>query len=492
VTEPAVSAAGPLEPDEVRRRAAGGAAALGVRNIAVLAFGLIGNLVLARLLVPEDFGLVALGQTAIIIGRFVTESGIVASLVGRERAPDRGELAAVFGFQLALAAGVVAVVAAIAVPFGRDGFVALLMAASVPVTALRSTQVGLLERNLDFRLIATADAVEALVQYVWAIGLAAAGAGVWALASAAVARSAAGSALMLARGPIGLLRPRWRFAVVRPLLAFGLRLQAANAAGIVRDQGLTAGIAAVAGTATLGVWALAFRVMQAPMLLFGSLWRVSYPAMAQLRDGGRDARVVIERAIGVVGVASGAICVPIAASAPGLIEPVLGARWHEVPAVLGWSALAVGIASPIAGATIGYVMAAGDAKAVLRDGLLQAVVWLAVALPLLKPLGPQAAGLGWVAAAFVDVTVLGGAARRRSGARIVGPGLAVTLPAVAAGTAGWFLGSIGHPHIAVGLGAAAVAEIAFIGLVAAVAPVALRDALRLARQGVLELRPGAG
>ena len=69
---------------------------------------------------------------------------------------------------------------------------------------------------------------------------------------------------------------------MRPLLRFGVRFQAAIGVGVARDQVLNAGIAAIGGLGTLGVWALAFRVMQVPLLLFTTLYRVSYPAMAKL------------------------------------------------------------------------------------------------------------------------------------------------------------------------------------------------------------------
>ena len=71
-----------LDADEVRRRAAGGAAALGVRNVVLLAAGLLANLVLARLLVPSDFGYVALGQTLALVGSYLASGGLGIALIG--------------------------------------------------------------------------------------------------------------------------------------------------------------------------------------------------------------------------------------------------------------------------------------------------------------------------------------------------------------------------------------------------------------------------
>ena len=55
--DPPVNAAS-VELDEIRSRASAGALKLGVRNVAIRALGLVGTIILARLLKPADFGLV--------------------------------------------------------------------------------------------------------------------------------------------------------------------------------------------------------------------------------------------------------------------------------------------------------------------------------------------------------------------------------------------------------------------------------------------------
>jgi O-antigen/teichoic acid export membrane protein len=188
----------------------------------------------------------------------------------------------VLGLQLAGASALGVVFAAGAVPFGRDGAVVAMMLVTLPLSTLRLPQTIVLERDLRFRTIATVDVIELLAQYVFALATLAAGAGVWGLAGSVVVRGLAGAVAMVRLSPLGWVRPRGAWAEVRPLLRFGVRFQAAIGVGVARDQVLNAGIAAIGGLGTLGVWALAFRVMQVPLLLFTTLYRVSYPAMAKL------------------------------------------------------------------------------------------------------------------------------------------------------------------------------------------------------------------
>jgi polysaccharide transporter, PST family len=476
-----------LDADEVRRRAAGGAAALGVRNAVLLAAGVVVNLVLARLLTPADFGLVALGQTLVLVGGYLSSGGIGIALVGRREPPERRELESVLGIQLVAATALAAVFALAAVPFGRDGAVVALMLVTLPLSTLRLPQGIALERDLSFRTIATVDVVELLAQYVWALGAVAAGAGVWGLASAVVVRGVAGAVAMVRLSDMGWVRPRLSWRDVRPLVGFGARFQAAAGVGVARDQALNAGIAAIAGIATLGVWALAFRVMQVPLMLFTTLYRVSYPAMAKLLAAGRDPGPAIERGVALTGVAIAAIVVGIAAGAPALVPALLGDRWEDVPPILGLGGIALMITCPISAATVGWLYAADDPGTVLRAFALHAALWLAVALALLEPVGPAAIGIGWIAGALGDATLLGRAASRRAGARVARRLAVPLVAALAAGGAGWTIASTDETVVA-GLAGLAAGEAILLAALFLLANRPLREAIALAREGWREAR----
>lgn len=472
-----------LDADEVRRRVATGAATLGVRNVVILAAGVVANLVLARLLTPADFGLVALGQTLVLVGGYLSSGGIGTALIGRPDPPSRRELEAVLGVQLAIATGLAVAFALAAAPFGRDGAVVALMLATLPLATLRLPQGIELERELSFRTIATVDVVELLAHYAWALTAVALGAGVWGLASAVVVRGLAGAVAMVRLSPLGWVRPRLAWREVRPLMGFGARFQAAAGVSVARDQLLNAGIAAIAGISTLGVWALAFRVMQVPLLLFTTLYRVSYPAMAKLLAAGRDPRSAIERAAALTAVAIGAIVVGIAAGAPALVPSLLGDRWEEVPPILGLGGVALLITCPVSAATVGWLYAAGDAGTVLRAFAVHAAAWLVVGLALLEPVGPAAIGIGWIAGAIGDATVLGVVAARRTGARLARRLAAPVAVALAAGAAGWAISSTAET-VPAGLAGVVVGEAALLAGLFLLAGRPLRDAIGLAREGV--------
>jgi O-antigen/teichoic acid export membrane protein len=453
---------GPLEASEVRRRAVGGAALLTARGALILALGVVANVVLARLLDPRDFGLVALGTVLISLASYLAEGGLAASLVRRREDPSHRELQVVSGLQLGVALPVALLFAAAALPFGRDGLVVATMVASMPIVALRAPSNIVLERRLRYREIATVDVVDAVTFYAWALTTVALGMGVWGMATGLVVRALAGTVAMLAIGPVGLLRPRWSWREVRPMLAFGLRFQAANFVSVARDQSVNVMVAAVAGIATLGIWNLAWRVLQVPYMLFAATGRIWYPAMSRLLEAGESPRPAVVRGASTLTVASALILAALAGVAPALPE-IVGAEWDDVSATLLWSSVALLVAAPIPIMTTGYLFAADAPGAVVRALALSAVTWFGAAVPLVATIGAPGIGLAWIAGAVVSAALFARELRRRIGPMgLAGSGLptAVGLAAIAAG---WTAASAAGGDVLGAIAGIAAGELVLLG-----------------------------
>lgn len=465
------------EPDltlgEVRDRAASGAAMLGARGALVMAVGVGVNIFLARRLGPEEFGLVALGTTMVILGQFLS-AGLGAALIRREDRPRSEELASAMGFQLLGAVSLAALAAVVGAGFGRDGLLIAVMVLAIPVSVLRMPASVLLERRLSYGVIATVDVAEALVFYAWAVGTVLAGAGVWGFATAVLARAVFGTILMLRLGPAGWMRPRLAWSLTRPIIRFGLSYQAATAGGVARDQGLNIGIAAVAGINALGIWGLANRILQVPLLAMRSLLRVSYPAMSRFVGGGGDPAAAIERGIGMLAMGTAFLLIFIVGAAPAGLPPLVGEVWDDVPKILVVAALGLMVSIPIGTASIGYLFAAGRAGIVALAAALEAVAVVAVTLPLLPSLGVESVGIGWVAIGLIDLIVLGRAAGRATGARVFRSLALPLLVALAAGGVAVLASYSGEPALWRAVAAAGLG----VGLAAAGFYLLSRDLLR--------------
>lgn len=408
-----------------------------MRGLGIRALSFAGAVVLAHQLTPADFGVIAVGQTFYTFGVFLSDGGIAAALIRRSEPPTRADLKAFLWLQLSLTVVLVAVIALAMAPFGLIGQVTSVMLLSLPVGAFQVPSTILLERRLNYRTLAVIDLISTVAYFAWAISTVSLGWGVWGLASGGVVRTLVGTIWLLSVFPAGRMIPWPSWKRVRPLLGFGFRYQASNFLSLIRDQGINLTIAAVGGVSNLGLWNMAYRIYQVPLLLFSSLWRVSFPSMSRLVAAREDMRATIERVVAVVAVAAGLMLAPLAASAQDLVPALLGEQWTEAASVIPPVCLTIMVAAPIGVALTGYLWAIGEAGAVLRSTWLQIPFLFAILLLLLPVIGVAAAGYSTLAAGAVEAVVLTRAARKHVDFTILprlGPPTAF---GVVAALAGW-------------------------------------------------------
>jgi O-antigen/teichoic acid export membrane protein len=425
---------------EVRRRAVASAGVVAIRGAAIRVIGLGGTVVLARLLTPHDFGLVAFGTTLMVFARYLADGGIGAALIRTRETPSLADLQALLGLQLTITSIFAVVVGLVVFPLGPEGRIVAVMVASLPVTAVRVPGTIMLERTLSYRPLVFAEILETLVYFGWAIvTIEAFDWGVWALATGAVVRALVGTTAVALVSPVGSPTPRLSWGRVRSPLLFGARFQGVGMVTLVRDQGVNLGTAAIASVSTLGLWTLAGRILSVPFLAFESLWRIGYPAMARLLGTGEDGRAILERGTSLVATATGATLAPLVAAGPALVPSLFGHKWSAAASVIPWASLGLMVSGPISATAAGYLFALGDAKTVFRSATLNAVAFVAVALPLLRVIGVAALGVGWMASAFVEAFILARGVRAHSDASVAMPLVLPTIAAATAAAAGWLL-----------------------------------------------------
>lgn len=426
----------PLSGEEVRRRAAIGAVLISGRTLAVRVLGLGANVVLARMLTPADFGVIAFGLTLTTAAAFLSEAGLGASLIRGPHDVRRGDLQALLGFQLLAAALLGTVVAVVGAWTGHGGVIAV-MALSLPIAVFQAPGVILLERKLAYRALATVEMVQHSSYYLWAAASVAMGAGVWGLASAVVVRAVAGAAGMMVLTPAGRVGPRFNWATVRLHLGFGASFQGVGVVALLRDLAVNAGTASISGIATLGLWSFAFGLLQAPFVVFEALYRISFPAMARLLAAGDDPGPMLQRAMSVIGISAGVLIAGLLGTAPAVVPSVFGPRWEPAIAVLPWAGIGLAFSGPISVASTGYLFAMGRPAKVLSAVAVSAVVRLTLSLALLPLIGVKALGIGLLAGAAVEAVALAAAVRRLTRVRIVRAVLPSTCGVIVSAAAGW-------------------------------------------------------
>ena len=445
---------------EIRRRSLAGIFYLTTSNVANLLIGFVASVALARLLTPDDFGVVAVGSTVTLLAGVLADGGLGAGMIRRPEAPTRQELRTINGIQLAFTAAICLPGVLIALPFGLTGAVTAVMILSLPIAVLQTPGRIVLLREMRYDRQLAIDLGSQVGSQVFSVVAVVLGAGVWGLALGSVVRAALAT-LITGVVSIGFDRPSlkgWRN--YGGLIRFGLSFQANWFAVVLREQSLNIVVVAVAGVGTLGVWTFANRIFQFPSLAFSSLYAVGFPAMSNLLMRGEDPAPVILRMVRRAAIPATFVFSTFAAMSPELIPAVFGQQWGDAVDIMPFICLSTLILGSISVAADSYLAAHGRPGIVAWGSGALGVAWIVITAPLLPIMGARAIGVGNLVGALVEAAILDRATRQSAGVAPYRPLVRPTAVAIVAGTAGWLVCTSG-PH---GLWVAVVAGAVTLGI----------------------------
>lgn len=440
----------------VRDKTARGMLLMGMRTVVVRGFGLFGTIFLARLLDPADYGVVALGLTIIVLGRFFADGGLGPGLIRREQVPERYEYAALLAFSQSATWPVFLIGSALAfgvfdLGSGTDGALTVsLMLLAMCIDVLRVANSVACERDLNYQPIVKAEIVEFSIYNILALGLVASGMGVLGVGVANLVRACVGSSLVTILGPLGWITPKWNTQVVKSLAKFGAYFQASWLATIFRDQGLAMILFAISGAAALGAFDQARRLLVIVTLVFESAWRVGLPGIARMMEAGASSKLLLERGLGLASVAMAFPVVGLVATSQWLVPLLLGPGWDETAHLIPWVGAAIMFTIPLATIVTTLLWAQDEPKKVFLMGIPSLVAVLGVGALAMTKYDAVGAGIGLTAGGVVYVGSCIYFAKEEFGPKAILKFIGPLVAATAATVAGYLVAFELDPGPAVG------------------------------------------
>lgn len=319
-------------PEVVRRSLRGlGWTALGTGGQAAAQLGVL--VVLARLLAPEDFGVVTAAAALTGFGLIFANLGVGPAIIQRRSLTDahlRTGLTVSLTLGLALGAGVAACARPLAELLWMPDAarVISIIALTLPLHGAGVVAVSLLQRRLAFRSLAVVQLVSFLLGYgLVAIVLSWLGAGAQALAAASVAQAALQTvlALALARPPLALSIDG---KALGELSNYGGGLTLGRIGNYVALQADNLVVARLLGAAALGVYSRAYQITTLPASLFSKVVDgVLFPALSAVQDDTervRDAFLKGSVIVALMTLPASAVGVILA---PEIVIVALGEKW---------------------------------------------------------------------------------------------------------------------------------------------------------------------
>jgi teichuronic acid exporter len=297
-------------------------------------------IILARLLTPHEFGMVAL---ALVVRNFLSvfiDQGFTESIV---QTPELGRRYADTAFWTAIATGsllalvTIGLAPVIAREVLGDASVAPLLqvlAVSLMLTAMSSTQSALLQRDLAFRELAIRRVMAQLVAGVAAVVAAFLGAGAWSIVIQTILQGAIGAAILWRYSD---WRPALQFhlATFRSLSVFGISMVGIDILIVVQQQADNFLVGRSLGVAALGIYALAFRFYFVVVdVTMSSMSSVALSTFARIQRDLAATRRVFFSATRLTTLVALPIFAGMTVVAPEMISVLVGDRWDAAAPVL--------------------------------------------------------------------------------------------------------------------------------------------------------------
>ncbi len=346
------------------------------------------SIVLARLLLPADYGLVTMVTIFITIANVFVSNGFGESLVQKQDA-DNVDFSTIFYFEIVFSFGIY-VILFIAAPYIADFYnepvlcnVLRVFALRVPLAGINSVQQAYVKKKMIFKKFFFSTIIGTIVSAVVGIALAYRGFGVWALIAQYLCNSVMDTVILW-------VTVKWRpnlvfsFTRLKELVAYGWKIMAAGLINSFYSQLRSLVIGKVYTASDLAYYN---RAQQFPQLLVtnvnASIDGVLFPAMSNEQNDKERIVRIMRRSIKVSSFVLFPLMVGLAVVSTPLIRLILTEKW--LPCVPYLQVICIQfMLQPIQTANLQAIKALGRSDLFLKLEIIKKIVGILSILLVMK------------------------------------------------------------------------------------------------------------
>ena len=362
----------------MRGRVVSNARWLAVSRVISVGVQLLSLTWLSRLLMPQDYGLVAMAMVVTNLANLVRDMGMSQALIQREALNDETILTSFWftsGVGLVLGVAVVVLAPLAAFAFEAPGVTGILwlLAVTFPVAGATTVHQALLERDSRFPLLARIAAVSAVSGLAVGVTAAYLGAGAYSLALNSLTVALVSSAQFWLAVPLQLRR-LWSRHEFRGIRQFSDYLVGFNLVNYFSLNADTMIIGRFLGADSLGLYSLGYRIVDFPVnnLTFVAS-RALFPVMSRQQDVPEEMADLYLRTLALIAFVTAPMMAGLIVLRESFIAVVLGSKWLAMSDVLMWLA-AVGFVSSLTCTTGSVLMARGRTNYLFYLGIVGVVL----------------------------------------------------------------------------------------------------------------------
>jgi len=320
---------------------------------------LTSTIILARLLSPRDFGLIAMVTTVTALLRVFKDAGLSVATVQREHV-THAQVSNLFWINVAVSAMctlVLAAAAPIVARFYHDYRlepITLVLSTTFLFSGSTVQHQALLKRQMLFKALALIEVGSMTVGVFVGVIAALLGCGYWSLVASSLSMEMAG---LLLTWSVSRWRPGppVRNSGIRPLVTFGAHRTAADFISTVARGTDNLLIGRFYGATSIGLYSRAGSLLIRPLeLLLGPISAVFIPALSRMQSQPQRYRAAFLRLYEAIALAGFILAGLFLALARPLTLVLLGPKWEQAAAIFGGFVVAA-FALPLTSA-VGWVL----------------------------------------------------------------------------------------------------------------------------------------
>jgi O-antigen/teichoic acid export membrane protein len=349
-----------------------------VESIGLRGVQFIIGIILARLLFPEQFGLIGMLTIFMAVAQAFLDSGFGAALIQKSEV-TQADVCSIFYFNIMIglaAAGLLSLVAPwIAAFYNQPILTSLTRALSltIVINSFGLIHYTVLTKKMDFKTITKVTLIASLLSGIIGVTLAATGSGVWSLAIQQISSTSIRTALLW------LLHP-WRPALIfsfkslREMFRFGSRLLASGLLNQIFDNIYFLVIGKLFSATDLGFFTRAKSLQEIPSeSLAGMVGRVTFPVFSSIKDDPIRLKRGMKKALTTLVLVNFPMMIGLVVIARPLVIVLLTEKWAESISYLQLLCF-VGLLFPVHLINLNILTALGRSELFLRLEIMKKVL----------------------------------------------------------------------------------------------------------------------
>lgn len=330
-----------MDMNALKRASITGSAATAVAQVVKMISQFGSQIILARLLFPEDFGLVAMIFPVLALIQIFGDLGFAQAIIQRPTL-TQPQVSSLFWINLAIGMALGCIIAAIApiaaLMYSEPRLTAPMQALAImlPIATLGVHPAALLTRRMRFGVLAISEVAAALSGIAASIGCALQGWSYWSLVAGSLVS-------VLVNMALNWSRCNWRpsFPSLAPSLRsdlkFGGGITVSNLSNFVTTSGDAIIIGVTLGKTALGLFDRSYRLVVQPInQLIAPIGRVALPLLCRLADRPEGYRRTFLDLFQGLFLMTAPIMLICSSNAAVLVNWLLGPRWSEASPIFAW------------------------------------------------------------------------------------------------------------------------------------------------------------